>query len=154
MRGIANCLAVALALSACGGGADESIAEPDYVKAHDIRQLMIVVVEPQANVYWDSAGLIIDATGEHDLAPTTDEGWFATRSAAATIAEIGNLLMTPQYAEGRSQDWMQFSRSLVEVGLKAEAAAADRDADAVLQVGGIMYNVCRACHQVYLPSAD
>lgn len=147
-------LAIAFALAACDGAMERSVAEYGYVKAHDIRQLMEVVLEPQADVFWSSAGTIIDATGEHDLTPTTDEGWLMTQSAAATIAEMGNLLMTSQYAEARGEDWIQFSKSLVEIGMKAEEAAIERNADAILAIGGTMYNVCNACHQIYLPPAE
>jgi hypothetical protein len=128
-------------------------AQPDHVKAHDIKQLMATVVQPQADVFWKSAGSYTDATGTHDLRPTTDEAWLRTRSAAATIAEMGNLLMTKQYAEGRGADWMQFSKSLVEIGVKAEKAAVDRSEDEIFEAGGTMYNVCTACHQVYPPKA-
>jgi hypothetical protein len=153
MRRLALALAMAVAASACDGTTEKAVEASSYVKAHDIHQLMKVVVEPQANVFWNSAGTINDATGEHDLTPTTDEGWLATQSAAATIAEIGNLLLTPQFAEGRGEDWKQFSRSLVEIGMMAEKAAADRDADAVLETGATMYKVCSACHQVYEPAS-
>lgn len=153
MRRMVYWLAMAVALSACDGTPEKAVEVSDYVRAHDIHHLMEVVVEPQAEVFWNSSGAIADASGEHDLTPATDEGWLATQSAAATIAEIGNLLLTPQFAEGRAEDWRQFAKSLVEVGMMAEKAAADRDAAAVLEVGATMDNVCEACHQVYLPGA-
>jgi len=152
--GLVSVLAL-MALTACNG-AGKQPAEPaaTFVKAHDVKQLMAVVVQPQADVFWRSAGSVTDETGEHDLTPTTDAGWLATRSAAATVAEMGNLLMTPQYAQGRGEDWMQFSKSLVEIGQRAEKAAADRNSDAIFETGGTMYNVCSACHQAYPPKAD
>nr|AGU10802.1 hypothetical protein [uncultured organism] len=145
-------LLACVALTACGGP-DKSAEKPvaTSIRAHDIKQLMAIVVQPQADVFWKSAGSITDAKGLHDLTPTTDAGWLATRSAAATITEMGNLLMTPQYAEGRGADWIQFSRSLVEIGQRAEKAAADRNVDAIFDTGGTMYNVCSACHQAYPP---
>jgi hypothetical protein len=153
MRRVMYWLALTVALSACGRTPAKAVAVPDYVRAHDIHHLMEVVVEPQADVFWNSSGTITDARGEHDLTPTTDAGWLATQSAAATIAEIGNLLMTPQFAEGRGGDWQQFAKALVEIGMRAEKAALDRSADAVLEVGATMDTVCEACHLVYLPGA-
>lgn len=145
-------LAMAVVVSACdGGSAGKAVDEPAYVRAHDIHQLMTAVVEPQANVFWNSSGTINDASGEHDLTPTTDQGWLAARSAAATVAEMGNLLLTPQFADGRGEDWKQFSKSLVEIGMIAEKAAADRDSDAVMESGATMYKVCTACHEAYVP---
>lgn len=145
-------LIVAAAGAALLAGCSKAEEEPNFVKAHDIKQLMATVVQPQADVFWRSAGSITDENGTVDLTPTTDEGWLRTRSAAATVSEMGNLLMTPQYAKGRGEDWMEFSRSLVEVGMKAEKAAVDRDSEAIFEVGGHMYNVCKACHQVYPPA--
>lgn len=144
---------IALALLAGCNRAEPAKPESALVRAHDIQQLMAVVVQPQADVFWRSAGTVSDASGSHDLTPTTDEGWLATRSAAATVTEMGNLLMTPLYAEGRGDDWIQFSKALVEIGRKAELAALDRNSDAIFEVGGTMYNVCSACHQAYPPKA-
>ena len=112
---------------------------------------MADVVQPQAEVFWNSAGTIIDETGEQDLAPTTDEGWAETQRAAAQIVESVKLLVTSAYAEGRGEDWVEFSQSLVEAAHQTEQAAANQDVDAVFEIGGTMYNVCTACHQVYIP---
>ena len=147
------CLAAFL-LAGCGAGGGNGDADTEFVTAHNTQQLMAYVLEPQAQVFWGSAGFIIDEEGETDLTPTTEEGWLATRSAAATVTEMGNLLMTPMFAEGRGDDWITYSRALVEVGQKAEQAAADKDSDAVFETGGLMYNVCRACHQAYVGEVD
>ncbi len=48
---------------------------------------------------------------------------------------------------------MQFSRSLVEIGIKPRRPPVDRNSDEIFEVGGTMYNVCTACHQVYPPAA-
>jgi hypothetical protein len=152
----ASCAVFGL-LTACsseGGDAGGGAASGEFVTAHNTQQLMAYIVEPQAQVFWGSAGFIIDEEGEHDLTPTTEEGWLATRSAAATVTEMGNMLMTPMFAEGRGEDWMTYSRALVEIGVKAEQAAADKDSDAVFETGGLMYNVCRACHQAYVGDVD
>lgn len=144
-------------LGACAGGSDDagSGAEvaadgANFVVVHSIKDLMENVVEVQAQVFWGSAGYIIDEQGETDLTPTTDEGWLATRSAAATVAEMGNLLMTPQYADGRGGDWMEFSRALAEMGKRSEQAAIDRDSDAIFETGGDLYSVCKSCHMTYV----
>jgi len=138
-------------LAACGGGAeaDGAASGETYIQAHTLQQLMAEVVQPTAETYWDSVQYVSDEQGSHEIVPTTDEEWAKTRSAAATITELGNLLMTPLYADGRDEDWIQFSRSLVEVGERAEQAAADKDVNAVFEVGGTVYNVCSACHQAY-----
>lgn len=145
--------AMAALLAACGqeDGGGTAAGEPQYVKAHSMQQLMAQVVQPTAEVFWGSVQYISDETGEHDIVPQTDEDWQRTRTAAAALTEMGNLLMTPVHSEGRGADWIEYSRGLIEVGQKAEQAAANRDVDAVFEIGGTMYNVCTACHQAYLP---
>jgi hypothetical protein len=153
-RVIAGFLAASL-LASCGGSKKKDDAvEPSFTKAHDLKQLMAVIVQPQADVFWRSAGTVTDKTGPHELRPTTDEAWLRTQSAAATLVEIGNLMQTPLYATGRGKDWMQFSQALSQIALKAEKAAKGRASeDEIFEIGGTMYNVCSACHQAYPPAA-
>ena len=134
-----------------GAAASSATPAPAYVQAHTLKALMANVVDPQAQIFWHSSGSISDAKGTRDLTPTTEEGWRATRSAAATVTEMGNLLMTPQYAKGHGEDWIQLAQALVQTGMKAEKAAADRNSDAIFETGGTLYEVCSACHQAYPP---
>jgi len=61
-------------------------------------------------------------------------------------------LRTPAYAKGRGQDWQEFAQGLSDAaGLAAQAAAA-KNVNEVLEVGGALYNVCSACHQAYMKS--
>lgn len=153
-RQIATLLGVILLASCKGADKQASEVAPDYVRAHSIKTLMAAVVQPQADVFWKSAGSVSDDKGAHDLRPTTEEAWLRTQSAAATLTEVGNLLQTPLYAEGRGKDWIQFSKALIEIGRKAEKAARERAGeDVIFEIGGTMYNVCTACHQVYPPAA-
>ncbi|HSG34721.1 MAG TPA: hypothetical protein VLA37_09305 [Sphingomonadaceae bacterium] len=144
--------AMGLLLSSCGqdSSAGQDNRGETYLQAHDIKQLMATVVQPQSEVFWGAAGSISDETGTHDLRPTTDERWNQVVSSAATVTEMGNLLMTPLYAEGRGDDWITFSRGLVQIGQRAEQAARDRASeDELFTLGGDLYNVCQACHQAY-----
>jgi cytochrome c2 len=62
------------------------------------------------------------------------------------------VLKQPEYAAGRGSDWTEFAQGLADVAEQAEAAAVARDPDRVLDAGGTLYNVCSACHEVYMPS--
>lgn len=147
--------ALAAFLAGCGGADDGSQPNagegPRYVKAHSLQQLMAVVIEPDAQVFWRSSGTVSDSSGVHDLTPTTPEGWTAAQSSAATVAEMGNVLMTPPYSRNRGPDWIDFSRTLVEVGKAAEQAARARDGDAMFVAGARLGEACSACHQAFLP---
>lgn len=133
-----------LAVAGCGG------SEPE--PAQTVQQLMAEGVQPTADIYWQSVQYISDEEGEHDIKPETEADWLATRNAAASLVEYGNQLMTPAYAEGRGEAWLDFARGMVEVGTQAEQAAVDRDPDAVFEVGGTLYNVCSSCHLLYPPA--
>ena len=109
---------------------------------------MVWMLEPAADVLWDSAGYVITEEGEQDLQPTTQEGWNEVRNAATVVAESGNLLMMPGYAV--AGDWMEYSQALVAAGITARDAAIAQDADALFEAGARLYNVCRACHNRYI----
>jgi hypothetical protein len=117
-----------------------------------IQQLMAEDVETAAQIYWKSVQYISDETGNHEILPRTDEEWARVQAAAARLGEYGALLQTPGYAEGRGRDWMQFSKSLIEVSKLAEQAAEEKDVDKVFGVGGTVFSVCKACHDVYPPA--
>ena len=112
---------------------------------------MVTVMEPDAEVFWRSSGMVSDSSGTHDLAPTTPEGWAAAQSSAATVAETGNLLMTPIYSRDRGPDWIGFAGDLAQVGKQAERAALARNEDAMFAAGAKLSDACSACHQAYLP---
>ncbi|MEZ5557942.1 MAG: hypothetical protein R3E86_05270 [Pseudomonadales bacterium] len=128
--------------------ADSSAAAPPYQLVVDDKQLMDWIIDPTTDVIWGAAGSIITEEGEQALAPTTEEGWNAVRNAAAQLAESANLLMLP----GRARDggWVEISGGLREVALQALAAAEAHDEEALFQAGANIYNVCVACHQVYI----
>lgn len=139
-------LLAVLALSACT--ADSTPESEPYVAVADMHELMAHVLEPSAQVYWQSVGWILDEEGEHELRPETDEEWIAVENAAFMVAETGNLLMM----DGRALDdaaWMTMSRALIEIGRRAVEVAEARDEQAVFDVGAEMYYVCTQCHATY-----
>lgn len=121
---------------------------PPFQSVHDVKETMVLVLDPAADVVWDSAGSIVTFEGTEDLAPTTDEGWLRVAHSAAVVAESGNLLMIPGRARDDA-DWMEISRGLIDAGVRAEQAAEAHDAEALFAAGGRLYNVCVSCHQQY-----
>ena len=68
-----------------------------------MKTFMEHVLTPAAKVVWRVNGILIDARGEHDLAPQSDDDWEEIVSGSATLAEAANALMIPQRA--RDKDW-------------------------------------------------
>jgi hypothetical protein len=151
IRILAAVSATALLASCSQSGSGESAATGEtFIQAHTTMELMQNVVQPQADILWSAAGSVSDEDGLHFLRPTTDEGWAAVISSAATVTEMGNLLMTAPYSEGRDEDWFTFARGMVEIGKKNEEALIARaDEDELMTLGGDLYNVCKACHESY-----
>ena len=145
MCAIPSVLAVLAVLPGCAGDAPEP---PPFVAVADEKQLMLSVLEPAAETYWDAVGVVMDEEGTHEIEPRSDEEWEAVVNAAYRLAESGNLLLMEERARGRKH-WITMSRSLIEVGRRAIEAAAARDPEAVFDVGAELYFVCTGCHAVY-----
>jgi hypothetical protein len=125
-------------------------AAPPFHTILDLKQFMLLVIDPAADGVWDSVKTIVTKKGTEEIRPKTDEQWTAVRGSAATVAEAANLLML----DGRARDkkeWMTAVRRLIDAGEKAMKAAEAKDADAVFATGGEIYEACRACHLRYAP---
>ena len=61
---------LSLAVAGCGGGPPPA----SFESVHDVKETMRLVLDPAADIIWDSAGEIITADGVEDLAPTTERG--------------------------------------------------------------------------------
>jgi len=125
-------------------------AAPPFTAVVNLKQLMEWVIDPAADVIWDSVKTIITEKDTKEIAPQTDEQWAIVRNGAATLAESGNLLMI----DGRAKDnneWMAAARRLITTAGQALKAAEVKDAAALFTAGGEVYNACRGCHQRYAP---
>ena len=113
-----------------------------------MKQVMEWVIDPNADVVWDSVKSISNAKGTTEIYPRTDAQWEAVRNSAATLVEAGNLLMV----DGRAKDdkqWMAYSQRLSRMAVVALKAAQDKNKDALFDAGGNIYNACKACHDKY-----
>ncbi|MES3008482.1 MAG: hypothetical protein V4751_12005 [Pseudomonadota bacterium] len=122
-----------------------------YDTSLNIRDFMNLILDPTADVLWDSAGWVDSReSGYEELYPTTDEQWDYVRRNAALIIEIGNMLALP----GRAVDndaWMTYAKGLSQAGTIAMEAAAVQNKEDFFQAGAQLYSVCTACHQAYNP---
>jgi hypothetical protein len=126
---------------------------PPFAAVVDFKQLMQWVIDPAADVIWDSVQTIITEKGTKEIAPQTDEQWAGVRNSAATLAESGNLLMM----EGRARDnkeWMTAARRLSTSASHALKAAEAKQVDALFTAGEEIYHACDGCHQRYADFAQ
>jgi hypothetical protein len=182
-------LLVAGMLAACspkgsGGGDTQApalgpAAGPDsYRLTATVQDLMEGIVDPSADILWDSVAYIASTKGVEDRQPRTEEEWKRVRYAALTLIEATNLLSMPgrkiSLATARSATepppaglgelsqpeiqnrmdsshaaFVQFARNLQDAGLKALASIDAKDAAGLMEAGGGIDEACEACHVTY-----
>ena len=141
---------VVLPLAGCAQGPQATDAPPFKPVASNL-DLMESLIGHMATDVFASVGTIIDETGTHEIAPQDDEAWEEVQFAAMGLAETGNLLMFPTRAMDQ-EDWLTLSQQLVDRSVEAAKAAEAKDAAALLDAGGRIYEVCTACHMKYIPA--
>ena len=141
--------AFAACLSALAAGCSSAPAPPPFKPVADNKLLMQAVVDPMADVIWDSVKTIVTAKGTEDFRPKTEEEWTAVRNAAVALTESGNLLMlVPRAKDGG--EWMKRSQELITTGEAAIRAIDAKNADRLFTVGGDIYEACSSCHRQYM----
>ena len=121
---------------------------PPFTPVGDVQQLMEMVIDPAADIVWESVGTIVTLDGTEEIFPRSDEEWSTVRNSAMVLAESGNLLMVGDRSKGEGP-WMIMSQALVEAGMVALEAAEAKDPEAVFAVGEQIYNACETCHVLY-----
>jgi hypothetical protein len=94
-RLLALALATLVAASvACSGTKPaEPAAGPDIRPTGTIKEIMDSVIDPSADVLWESVSTTINREGQTDHMPRTDEDWKTVRRSAVSLAEATNLLL-------------------------------------------------------------
>lgn len=183
--GVIVSLSAVLTVSACQAPGSDSasvVSEPaidqasvaqDYRPAATIRELMQSVVDPSADVVWNSVAVMATKQGLTKIRPQSDEEWAAVRHAAVVLMESANLLMipgrrvahpgerssSPPYelepeeidgliAEDRNA-WDARALVLQEVLSNVIGVIDDQDADQLYELGEQIEAVCESCHRQY-----
>jgi len=115
----------------------------------DMHDFMAHLLTPASEAIWESSGYVITEEGEFSLEPTNEEEWERVLYGAKVITESASLLSIPSRSKNRNE-WIVFAGLLEEVGHKAFRAAEKKDVEALFEVGAELYQVCVACHQVYM----
>ena len=112
-----------------------------------VRQVMEGIVIPYSQAVFDAVAY---TNGTLVKAPATDDDWFRLQTRAVAIAEAGNLLMMAPRARDNDA-WIAMSRAMNDKAADVARAAADKDAEKLLDAGGALYETCTACHNKYVP---
>ncbi len=157
--------------AATASAASQTPFQPDA----SIQDLMVNVVDHNADILWESVAVISSEKGIEERMPRTDEEWAAVRSAAVTLAEATNLLMIPGRKVAHAGKVLQDSdvegilsaeqiQALIDadhpqfaskaIALHAAALAAleaidAKDHNKLSDVGGAIDEACEQCHTTY-----
>jgi hypothetical protein len=143
-----NLILVSFIVSVCAG-CSSAPEPPPFRAVADNKLLMQAVIDPMADVVWDSVKTIVTIKGTEEIRPKTDAEWTNVRNAAVALTESGNLLMlVPRAKDGG--EWMKASQQLITTGEAAVRAADSKNADRLFTVGGDIYEACSNCHRQYI----
>jgi hypothetical protein len=168
----ATMFAVALvSISACNRTQPTPL--PEYAPAATIKDLMLSIVDPSADVVWLSVTTVASAAGTVETAPKTDEEWKKVRQGAIALTEAANLLMMPgRHVAGPGEksetpgieleplemealidrdraSWIMRAKGLHDAGMEVLQAIDAKDAQKVFEIGEHIERACEHCHSQY-----
>jgi cytochrome c556 len=157
--------------------ASASQTTQSYRLTATIQDLMDGIVDPSADVLWDSVAYIATKQGIEDRQPRTDEEWKTVRYSAITLSEAANLLSMPgrsvavahnpasaaappglgelthaeiqQRIDTTHDAFTQFARNLQDAAAQALTAIDAKNAQGLMEAGGVIDQACEACHVTY-----
>jgi plastocyanin len=170
-------VAVALgALVLAAGGCntrEERPREPQFRPTATIKDIMTSIIDPEADVLWNSVATIVSLSGTEEREPRTDEEWAAVRRSAVQLVEATNLLRVPGRHVARPGEksenprielqpetiqkmiaedpaaWSTLVDRLHDAAAPALKAIDARNAKGLFDAGEHIEHACEACHQRY-----
>jgi len=148
-------------------------AGPPFRTTASIKDIMDSLVDPAADVLWESVATIVSAKGTEERRPRTDEEWANVRRNAIRLLEATNLLvmegrhvakpgeksenpgieLEPEQMEKLINDdratFIKFAQGLHDAAMPALKSIDDRNADGFLDAGELIDNACENCHLKY-----
>ncbi len=177
VRGLSFALVTALALAGCQAQgpapAPDAGGEPAYVPTATIKDLMLSVIDPSADVVWQAVTAEMGPKGLLEFEPQSDEEWEKVRHGAVTLMEAANLLMIPgrrvarpgeksetpgvelepeemdALIAGDRASWNARAKALHDVMIPIVAAIEAKDSETVFTLGEQIEITCENCHKQY-----
>jgi hypothetical protein len=162
-----------LLLAVAAAGCRRAPAEAPYNPTATVQDIMLGIIDPSADVLWNSVATIVSSSGVEERQPRTEEEWIALRRAALQIVEGSNLLIIPgrQVAkagtvsenpgielhpeeiqpliENDRATWYARAKELHDSALPMLQAIDKRDVAALADGGERLDMACETCHQAY-----
>lgn len=147
--------------------------QPEYTPTATVKDLMLSLIDPSADVVWEAVLIQSTASGFEERVPRNDQEWTDVRYGAIRLVEASNLLMIPGRHVTRPgekseapgvelegpemealinkdvQAWIGRAKALHDVSLEALQAIDAKDPQKLFDVGGRIENACESCHSQY-----
>ena len=159
-------------VAACRQAPPAAPPAPAFRPTATVQDLMLHMVDPNADVLWESVATIVNAKGVDERQPRTEEEWMAVRHAAITLLEATNLLLLerpiakpgvksenpgielgPEEIDAiRKKDpdaWVKYAHGLYDTVVPALKAIDAKDAQGLQNAGADIDVACENCHQHY-----
>ena len=162
----------------CAGSCRRQPPQPAYRVTATVKDIMDSMVDPIADVIWNSTATIVTYAGVEERQPRTDEDWAKIRHAAITLAEATNLLIMPgrqvakpgersehpgielqpeeiaKVIQEHPDDWVREAHGLHDAVMETLRAIDAKSVQGVIDGGEKLDAACEACHlDHWYPSA-
>ena len=173
MLAAASLVIVCLAAVACRTAPEPPPHTPAYMPTSTVKELMLSVIDPSADVVWLSVTAELSGKGLVETKPQTDEEWQRVRHGAVTLMEAAHLLLVPGRRVARPGEksetpgielepeemdaliakdrsaWEARAKALHDVVAQVIQAVDAKDADKVFELGEQIEVTCEGCHKQY-----
>ncbi len=145
-----------------------------------VHDIMVTIVDANADEIWDSTGTIITRAGEEDKRPKNDVEWEALRRKALLLTESANLLTVKgrnvvnagqvtsdsdvkgvldaagiqKGIDGNFDDFSAKAYEFQDKSIKVLRAIEHKDPEELVTVGGQLERACEGCHIKYWYPVD
>lgn len=144
---VAGAAALALLLTACGGGNnDAGVDSVEVVLPVSLNEVMVALINKAADPLWAASW----------NSPQTEQDWRELEHLAYQVELGGALLKYPGTGPldrewTSSPDWQALSEQLSQDGARAVNAVRSRNRDLMDRAGGQLVDTCEACHRAFKP---
>lgn len=168
-------LPLVLLFNACQARQPEPQPEPQpqYELTATVKDIMDSMVDPIADVLWESVATIVTHGRTEERVPKTDEDWLKVRRGAITLIEATNLLRMPGRKIARPgekseypnielepdeiqvlmdkdrETWNKMAHALHAAASEALRAIEARNAPGLGDAGEQIDSACESCHLKY-----
>ncbi len=173
MRRHLSVLVFGLALLAAHACTTRQEAQSEYRPTATIKDIMTSIIDPEADVLWNSVAVIISASGTEEREPRTDEEWATVRRSAIQLVEATNLLRVPGRLVARPGEksenprielepetmqkliaddpvtWRRMVDALHDAAVPALNAINSKNTQGLFDAGEHIEKACESCHQQY-----